>query len=106
MTQSHATAQARGRIGGLTRAARATTPQSITAAARDARWQRYLDQVPEFVTDPGDRARRAELLRRADMVRMSMKAAKARRLKAELAALETELSAEGLEQAGSDGADV
>ena len=95
--------QARGRLGGLTRAATAATPQEITRAARDATWQKYLDQVravlPE-ITDEKELARRAELLRRADMTRLSMKAARARKLKAELAALETELDATGLDQAG------
>jgi hypothetical protein len=105
MTHSHATTQAqRGRIGGLTTAANARTPQAITQAARDARWKKYLDQVPEWVTDEADRIRRAELLRRADMQRLALKATKARKLKAELRALEAELDASDLEDAGSDGA--
>jgi hypothetical protein len=50
--------------------------------------------------------RRAELLRRADMTRMSLKATKARKLKAELRAIEQELTAAGLDDAGSDGVDA
>jgi hypothetical protein len=72
------TAQARGRIGGYTRAALAPTRESITEAARAARWQKYLDRVPAEITDPAERQRRAELLRRADMQRLSLKAAQAR----------------------------
>lgn len=106
MTHSHATTQAqRGRIGGLTTAANARTPQAITQAARYARFQKYVDQVV-YWTDEADRIRRAELLRRADMVRMSLKAAKARKLRAELAALEADLDASGLEDSGSDGTDA
>jgi hypothetical protein len=99
MSQAHAAAQARGRIGGLTTAANAPTPQAITQAARDAKFQKYVNQVV-YWTDEADRIRRAELLRKADMARLSLKAAKARRLKAELAALEADLDASGLDNAG------
>ncbi len=108
MHASNPAAQA-GRIGGLTRAATAPSPQAITRAARDSRWQQYVARVREAVPDLQDEAeitRRAELLRRADMVSMSMKAAKARRLKAELAALDRELDASGLADAGRDGIDL
>jgi hypothetical protein len=74
----------RARIGGWTRAALAPTPQSITAGARSARWERYRDRVRAAIPDLTDEAeidRRAELLRRADMQRMSMKAAEARSMK-------------------------
>ena len=91
MPISKEAAQARGRIGGYTRAALAPDRDSITRAARDARWQRYLDQVPPEITDPAERTRRAELLRRADMTRLSLKAAKARRLRAQARALEAEI---------------
>ena len=99
MAHDHATAQTLGRAGGLTAAANAPSPQAMTQAARDAWFQRYLDKVPYF-TDEADRIRRAELLRKADMVRLSLKAAKARKLKAELAALEADLDATGLLDAG------
>jgi hypothetical protein len=96
---AHTAAQTKGRIGGLTTAANAPSPQAITQAARDARFQHYVDQVAYF-TDEADRIRRAELLRKADMTRLSLKAAKARRMKAELAALEADLDAADLENAG------
>lgn len=65
-----------------------------TQAARDALWQRFLDQVPADITDPAERQRRAELLRKAHMGRLALKAAvahkraKAARAAAELAAAE------------------
>lgn len=70
---------ARGRIGGLMKAANAKDRDSLTRAARDARWQRYLDRVPDHVTDPAERERRAALIRRADMQRLALKAAASRR---------------------------
>jgi hypothetical protein len=95
--------QQRGRLGGLTRAALASSPQAITKAANDARWQKYLDQVravlPE-ITDEGELTRRAMLLMRADMIRLSEKAAKARRLKAELRRAEADLAAAEAATAG------
>jgi hypothetical protein len=75
MTTSH---RQRGAIGGLTRAATAATRQEITQAARDAQWQRFLDQVPAGITDPAERQRRAELLRKAHMKRLALKASAAR----------------------------
>lgn len=101
-------AQARGRIGGLTRAATAPTRQDITAAANSARWQKYVDQIhavlPEL-TDPAEIRRRAELLMRADMARLSQKAAAARRLRRELKAAEDALAAAKLAVQGAVTAD-
>jgi hypothetical protein len=82
-TGSPMSMSARGRIGGLTRAALAPDRQAITQPARDARMRRYLDQVPACITDPAERRRRAGLLQRADMVRMSALAAAARRRRAQ-----------------------
>lgn len=80
------TAQARGRIGGYVRAATAPTRQSITQAARDARFEKYKAQVrqtrPE-ITDEAEIIRRAELLRKADMQALSLRAAVARTRAAE-----------------------
>jgi len=59
---------------------------AATQAARDARWRRYLDAVPERVTDPEERERLAAQARRADMLRMSLAASKARRANARRAA--------------------
>lgn len=74
MSDSH---RQRGAIGGLTRAATAAR-QEITQAARDKQWQKFLDQVPAEVTDPAERQRRAELLRKAHMRRLALKASAAR----------------------------
>jgi hypothetical protein len=105
----HATAQQRGRIGGLRRAALAPDLKAITKAARDGRWARYVERVkaalPEL-TDEAEITRRAEMLRRADMAALSLRAARARRLRAELRAIETDLDASGLDDTGRDGVDV
>ena len=80
-----ASRSAAGRVGGYTRAATAPTPQAITQHARDGRWARYLDQAREAapgVTDEADIIRRAQLLRRADMCRLSQLAADARKQRA------------------------
>ncbi len=101
MPVSHENAQARGRIGGLRRAALAPSRQGMTQAARDAKFRKYIDEVraarPE-ITDEGELIRRAELLQHADMIAMSQKASRARKLKADLRPLDTDL-------AGSDFAD-
>lgn len=81
MHTDHATAQAWGAVGGLTRAALAPDRREITRAARAARWQKYVDQVREALpglTDEADIARRAEQLRSADMRRLAVKASTAR----------------------------
>ena len=95
--------------GGLIRAALAASPQAMTQAARDGRHekrkQRVRDACPH-ITDEAEIERRAELLMRADMADMSLKAAKAKKLRAELAAVEAELNATGLDQVGSDGIDA
>ena len=64
--------QQAGRIGGLTRAATAPTPQAITQAARDGRNRKFLDlarQLCPEVTDEAELARRARSRRsRPDMM--------------------------------------
>jgi hypothetical protein len=76
-------AQQRARLGGLTKAALGPDRRDATQPARDARLQRYRDKVlaarPELAGDKAEVEHRAEQLRRADMQRMSMKAAAARR---------------------------
>lgn len=93
-TGSATSSQARGRMGGLTTAALAPSPQHITRAANDANERRYIERVraarPE-ITDEAELKRRAALLRKADMIRLSQKAARARKLKAELREIEAEL---------------
>lgn len=56
-----------------------------TAAARNARWQRYLARAAELApagATPEDIEQRAEHLRQADMRRMALASAKARRARA------------------------
>ncbi len=56
-----------------------------TAPARDARWQKYLDQVdPDRLMSEADRERAAQHALTADMRRLSLLAAKARKKKPEL----------------------
>jgi len=80
-------AQARWRKGGLTRAAVAESPQVTTQAARDARMEGIRPEIrekPPHITDEAEIDRRAQLLQRADMVAMSLKATSARKPTAEL----------------------
>lgn len=83
-----------GRIGGLRRAALAPDRQAITEAARDARWQKYLNEgyaaLPDL-TDPNEITMRAELFRRAD---------KLGELGVQLARIEEQLK--GVASAGTD----
>ena len=109
MTVSRQVAQERGKIGGLRNAALAPSRQGITSAARAAGWQRYVEQVKAALpglTDQADIERRAAMLRKADMHALALKSARARRMRAELAALDSELDASGLLNAGSDGVDL
>lgn len=70
-----------GKLGGLVRAARGTNEEGRKAAAASARMRKYDAQIPDSVTDPVERARRAHLLLRADMTRLAYKSA-AKRTKA------------------------
>lgn len=74
----------RARIGAATRWAHEPDRRAATAPARDGRFRRYLERVDE--AHPGlsesERQRRAEGLRRADMQRMALKSAQARRARA------------------------
>lgn len=108
MPFDQATAQRAGRISALRRQALTADPTPV--AAREGRLRRYRETVlavmPELTEDEGELNRRAELLERAEMIRMSSKAVKARKLKKQLVALEAELDASKLEDAGRDGADL
>jgi hypothetical protein len=56
--------------------------RETTAAAREARWRRYLEAVdPEGTLPPAERQRRAEALRRADMARLAYLSARSRQKK-------------------------
>lgn len=76
--RSHESYVAAGTAGALTLHALVVDRKAHTKPARDARFQKYLDQIPAEITDPADRIRRAEMLRRADMIRLSQRAATAR----------------------------
>lgn len=81
MPNNPTSAQMRGSIGGLVRAALAPSRPEITRQARAALWQKYIDQVREArpeLTDEADIIRRAEMLRNADMKRLALKASAAR----------------------------
>jgi hypothetical protein len=68
----------RGRIGAY--ALHAThDPRETTRAAREAANARFERQVPADVTDPAERARRAEYLRKAYFAGLALQSAKARR---------------------------
>ncbi|MFY1595416.1 hypothetical protein [Micromonospora sp. WMMD737] len=68
-----------GRTGGLVRAARQTNEAGRKAAAQAARMARYDAQIPDDITDPVERARRCDLLLRAEMAERGRQSALARR---------------------------
>ena len=101
-------AQQRGSIGGNTTWSR-HDPAPAMARVRAGKLSRLRERVIEAdptLTDEVEIERRIECLRRADMQKLSLLAAKARKLKAEMRALDHELSAAGLADAGSDGVDA
>lgn len=67
-------------IGGLTLSAKLSPDQrkAHTQPARDAKFQRYLDQTDPSLPE-AERVRAARLLRTADMKRLALKSAAARR---------------------------
>jgi hypothetical protein len=73
-----------------------------TGPALEARMEKYRRQVdPTGTLTPEDREKRAKHAMAADMVRMSLKAAKARRLRKEAAELEAEAEL-GLKEAAAE----
>jgi hypothetical protein len=70
-----------GRIGGLTSAAVRTPEQEQRrkVAAAAGRMRRFLEQVPDEITDPAERARRAALLQQAHMQRIALVSVRRRR---------------------------
>ena len=75
----------RASIAANERWARTPDRAAATAAAREARWEKYLATAAELApagADHADIAARAEHLRQADMKRMALKSAQARRKKA------------------------
>jgi hypothetical protein len=71
-----------GRIGGLVTASR-HDPVAMTAPAREGWLRRFLREVdPDGVLPEDERQRRAEAAQRAQMSRLALKSAEARRKKA------------------------
>jgi hypothetical protein len=63
--------------------ARTPDRSARTAAAREARWQKYVDRASQLApvgASDEDITRRAEHLRQADLKRMALKSARNRRL--------------------------
>jgi hypothetical protein len=78
-------ASARATAASLSRWAAVPDRVAATLPARQGRWGRYVKRARELAPDGAtaeDIEYRAECLRRADMARMSLKAAKARSAKA------------------------
>lgn len=70
----------RARLGAHALWAQTEDRAARTVAARRGFQRRFENQVdPEGLLDPAERARRAEHLRKAHMLRLSMASAKARR---------------------------
>lgn len=69
-----------GRLGGLATSA-THDPRQMTAPARAAFASKFEREVPVEVTDPAERARRADALRRAHFARLGLASAKARQRK-------------------------
>ena len=70
------------RVAALKRWAREEDPRAATARAREAFWQRFLDEVdPEGILPEAERQTRAERLRKAHFVALSAKARQARQRK-------------------------
>lgn len=69
---------AAGRIGGLRRAARDLDPKATGQRGQRGLAAPWDAQVPAEITDPAERARRIDLLRRAHMADLARKSAKAR----------------------------
>jgi len=91
-------------IGGLTLSAKLSPEQrkAHTQPARDGRRQKYLTLAdPDGVLDQAERERRADLLLRADMKRLALKSAAARRRARQLTAAAESADAELAEMGGA-----
>jgi hypothetical protein len=71
--------QQAGHIGGLVSRGQRTNEDHRKERAAEGRMRRYLDQVPDHVTDPVERSKCAELLQRAHMSRIAKTSADRRR---------------------------
>lgn len=74
-----------------------TDPDQASEDARRRQHERFEHEVdPNGTLPPTERARRAEHARKAYMMRLALKSAKARRLRREAEALDAEVSTENL----------
>lgn len=88
----------RSQLGAHAQWARTDDRTARTAAARAAFYRRFENQVdPDGVLDPTERAKRAEHARQAYMLKLAMASVKARRLRAQVADIETDLADEAPE---------
>lgn len=80
--RTHAERVLTGRIGAYTMLSRHDVHE-ITSAGREAFWSKFdRDVDPEGVLPPEERARRAEMARKAYFARLALASAKARRKRA------------------------
>lgn len=73
MSPTNAFDSATARVLNLRRWAREVNPRAATQPARDGFLRRFEAQVPEAITDPEERERRARLLMRAYMIELGRK---------------------------------
>lgn len=85
----------RAQVAANTRWAKADRTQASHDARRRQleRFERLVD--PDGTLDPAERAERADNARKAEMQRLALKSAKARRLRREADALEQEVASSG-----------
>ena len=109
-SSTHALKALGGQIGSNRRWAAVQDRKAAMQPAWDGRLRKFKEQALELRPDlAGDDAALTEVayrLRKAYMAELSLKAAKVQRLRRELAAIEAELDASGVDDAGSDGVDL
>lgn len=90
-------ARLRSVAGGYAKAAYAPNRDSLTRAARDARMERFRERIREalpHIDDPAEIDRRAQLLLKSEMSKLSLKAAQGRRRAAQARREASEAEAE------------
>jgi len=91
---THAERVLTGRVGAYTMLARHDA-REVTRPAHEAFWRKFETEVdPEGRLDPVERARRADMARKAHFTRLALKSAQVRRHRREAAARRT-ASAQG-----------
>ena len=77
-------ARTHARVAALSRWAREPDPVAATAKAREAFWERFLDEAdPDRVLPLSERVARAERLRKAHFAKLAARAREAKRLRRE-----------------------